>query len=699
MRTEIRTGAVLVERTYVSLFERPVSLKPAFARVLSPIIYRARVWQRPCHRSRQTRHFSAGERLSSATMVATDGPGAPTSQKSPSRGLLVELAVESLAHGTGMGVSRLQLSENESFVVLVHNAIPGERVRARIIRRKRNHAEAIVVERLDPPSMFATAPLCRHFLEGCGGCKFQNLIYTKQLSEKEEQVRDMYRALLRRLETDGLASEASVEFLPAVGATVPTGLYAYRNKMDFTFGTRVWRPKPNTADDSGKVTLRQGRDTSTRDENTVSSGRKRPGTDTAPESGEDMRTGFALGLHVPRRYDKVLCIEDCALQIDVANEILRFVERHCRPLAETLLPPYDLVEHVGFLRNLVIRTAQDRHNQTQVMVNLVTSPPADAHQQAALEDVAAALWKAFGETNRGLVCVLQNITSNRSGVAVGESQRRLAGTQDTIEQCLRPLRHVRSRIQTNSWSETGINFQISANSFFQTNPAQAERLMAVVLENSGLLEQPSVGQVSPAAESSAELAVSSPQASQDTGALVVDLFCGTGTIALCLAPFAEQVLGLELVASAVDDARTNARLNARTNTVFQVTDLEKENLWQVIFRHLPLARQHPVDLLVMDPPRAGVPPRHRKAIAGAPPALRPRRLVYVSCNPASQTRDLDLLLRDAPWYRLEKVALVDQFPHTPHIETVAVLSLSHEADANGRHKASGSTEESGRYSI
>jgi 23S rRNA (uracil1939-C5)-methyltransferase len=617
-------------------------------------------------------------------MVATDGAQGSTSKQLPQRGALVELVVESLAHGTGLGVGRLQLASNDSFVVLVHAAIPGERVRARIIRRKSNFAEALVVERLDPPSPYATTPLCRHFLEGCGGCKFQNLTYAKQLAEKEDQVRMLYRSLFRKLEAHGIASEMSVEFLPAIGAADPEGLYAYRNKMEFTFGTRRWHPSTTTISLSPD-TEANGKH-AVAGEASVSPKSKPDARGVSAKAARDDSTDFALGLHAPRRYDKVLCIEDCALQIDLANEILRFVERRCRPLAESVLLPYDPVHHTGFLRNLVIRHARDRNNLTQVMVNVVTSPPADARQQAALEEIAAELWKEFGATHRGLVCVLQNITSNRSGVAVGQVQQRLAGHQDTIEQYLHPLRLLTPQrypsIDFMRWSNAGIRFQISANSFFQTNPSQAERLLAVILESSGLLERYSSGGGVYRNPRPQELVGNHEIEDCSTpGPLVVDLFCGTGTIALCLARFSDQVLGLELVASAVEDARTNARLNGISNAVFEVANLDKEDLWQLILRRMPAAEERPIDVLVMDPPRAGVHARQLKAIAVAPRFSRPRRIVYVSCNPATQTRDLELLLRDAPWYALSKVAMVDQFPHTPHIETVAVLELKEDADS------------------
>ncbi|KAK4534050.1 hypothetical protein CDCA_CDCA01G0075 [Cyanidium caldarium] len=554
-------------------------------------------------------------------------------ERLPKRGATVDVQVSSLAYGTGLGVARLPSSAGESLVLFVRRAIPGERVRVRVVSRRRNFAEAVVVERLEPSSPFAVAPRCRHFLEGCGGCTFQNLLYAKQLEEKESQVRAIYQGLFQRLSAgDARAATAAaleqVRFEPIVGATELSEVYGYRNKMEFTFGPRRWIPA-NTV----------------REESPSDHG------DHQPEAPAP--TDFALGLHAPRRYDKVLAIEDCALQGDVANEILRFVERRCRQRV-ACLPPYDNAAHTGFLRNLVIRSAVNAAGERELMVNVVTSPPDGPHEDEALRQLADEVWEAFAESGRGLVCVLQNITTTKSGVAVGEREVRLKGSRSALEQALRPLRWVAPAYLRNMPPERlqqhTVLYRISANSFFQPNPVQSEKLLARILEATGLLET----------------------ASSNRQTFVVDLFCGTGSISLCVAAFAARVLGLELSESAVADARANAERNRIVNAEFAVANLDHETLWKAV---QTASISQAVDVLVVDPPRAGMNPRQVRAIVEAPAAVRPRRIVYVSCNPATQVRDLEMMLAGDSPYRLRSVAPVDQFPHTPHMEAVAMLEI------------------------
>lgn len=574
----------------------------------------------------------------------------------PKKGSVVELVIDSLAHGNGLGVSRLP-SPHESFVIMVQKAIPGERIKARIISRKRQYAEAMVVERLGQPSPYATEPRCRHFLEGCGGCKFQNLIYSRQLLEKDEQVKILFRNMFRRMmsvagDSDDDVAMAAFEWLPVVGASDSSQEYEYRNKMEFTFGTRKWYPRlENNA-----------------------------GAECKSGEPPDVEEPFALGLHAPRQYDKVLCVEDCALQCNVSNDILRFVELKTRPLASSQLPPYDNRTHTGYLRNLMIRSAVNAKGEREIMVNFVTSPPQEVFQEDALRELATKIWETFGVTGRGVVCVVNNVTSTKSGVTTGESEHLLAGHRDHIEHAIHPLRWLdatRVKAIPANANDHAVCFRISANSFFQTNPVQADKLIARIIEATDMIND-----FVPLGAKEKD-----STRSERRKPYVVDLFCGTGAITLCLAPYARRVLGVELSESAVRDAKFNAEQNGIQNAVFRVANLELSDMWSLIAEaaeHTNESRTEDgekrenddrVDVLVMDPPRAGVHPRQIKAIIRAPAALRPHRIVYVSCNPTTQTRDIEMILTDAPWYRLESVANVDQFPHTPHVETIATLVL------------------------
>ena len=240
------------------------------------------------------------------------------------------------------------------------------------------------------------------------------------------------------------------------------------------------------------------------------------------------------------------------------------------------------------------------------MVNLVTASP-DVPTARALADRLRARCPH-------VTSVVLNVNPKKAAVAVGVEEHPIAGNE-TIRERLRDL-----------------VFSISANSFFQTNTRQAERLFGIVGEYAGLTGQETV----------------------------LDLYAGTGAISLLLARQARAVYGIELVPAAIEDAARNARANGITNCTFLPGEV----------RHvLPdlLARGVRADVVVADPPRAGFHPKALRSLA----TLAARRIVYVSCNPATLARDLATLC--AAGYRITAVQPVDMFPHTPHIEVVVRL--------------------------
>ncbi len=462
----------------------------------------------------------------------------------PPKGTVVELFIESLAFG-GMGVAHI----NE-MVVFVKHSIPGQTVRARILKKRRSYLEAL---RLDviAESPHAVGLRCNHF-EYCGGCTFQNLDYREQISAKEAQIRDVFQRI------GGFEN-------PVVESIFPCEeIYHYRNKMEFTFSNRRW---------------------------------------TLPDEDKQTPRDFALGLHIPGRYDKILNIEACALQDPTADEILRFVKRKVQ---EKGLQPYDIRTHTGFLRNLVIRSAA---GTGEIMVNLVT----------AYEDVPAVkvISAEIAENFPLVVSVVNNITGRKAGTARGEYEVTLQG-QNYITETLGKYR-----------------FQISANSFFQTNSKQARRLYDLAGEMCGF-------------------------SSED---IVYDLYCGTGSIGIYISDAVRKVYGFELEPSAIRDARRNADLNQVDKIEFFEGDLM--NLLAESKRELSLELP---DVVIVDPPRAGLHPRTIRDML----KLSPGRIIYISCNPSTQARDVSLLCRDA--YRLEKIQPVDMFPHTPHVENIVLLT-------------------------
>ena len=437
------------------------------------------------------------------------------------------------------------LAKIEGMALFVDQTVTGDRVAARIVRKKKNYAEAVLQE-LIAPSEKRIEPPCP-YSGYCGGCKWQFIDYAFQTELKRSHV------------VESLEHIALLKDIP-VHATIPSDLvFGYRNKMEFSCSDRRWL--------------------------------------MPDELGGDEDMGFALGLHVPGTFHKVLDTHACLLQPETGNRILGVVRDYMRASDR---PVYGLRSHEGFWRFAMLRhsVAFD-----QWMVNIVTA----AEDRAAVMPLANRLVERFPEVR----CVVNNITARKAGVAIGERELTLAG-EAVLKDRIGPF-----------------TFEISANSFFQTNTPGAEKLYDTVRRFAEL----------------------------SGGETVLDLYCGTGTIAIWLAGQAAEVIGLELVESAVADARKNCLENGIDNCRFILGDI-KDTVQTITA--VP-------DLLVIDPPRAGMHKDVVKAVLGMAPA----KIVYVSCNPATMARDL-LELKE--FYRVDRVQPVDMFPHTFHIESVARLT-------------------------
>lgn len=455
------------------------------------------------------------------------------------KGEHIELNIDSMAVG-GRGVGRM-----DGLVVFVTGTTPGDRVRARVVKKKREYAEAVAAEVLTP-SPERVDPPCPYFGH-CGGCQWQHVPYERQRFYKRELVRGC-------LEHIGGLKDA------LIGETLASPApYAYRNKMEFSFSDRRWL-MPEEMDLPG------------------------------------LSRDFALGLHVPRTFDKVLDIEACLLVEEPANDILREVKEITRSSG---IPPYGPKTHRGFWRFLTIR-----HSRAfdQWMVNVVTSEDQPAYLKP-LADRLAARFPA-------VTSVMNTINTGKAAVATGEKEVVLKG-QPQLKDKIGPY-----------------VFRISANSFFQTNTAAAERLYETVAAYAELRG----------------------------GDTVLDLYCGTGTIPIFLSSRAGFITGIELSPSAVLDAETNCRDNGIDNCRFIQGDA-RQMLGKI--GAVP-------DVVVLDPPRSGM---HEDVVKGVLD-LSPRRIVYVSCNPATLARDLGRMI---PAYQLVAVQPVDMFPNTHHVETVVKL--------------------------
>ena len=313
--------------------------------------------------------------------------------------------------------------------------------------------------------------------------------------------------------------------------------------------------------------------------------------------------GFALGFHTPGNFEKVIDIDYCYLAKESMNRVLALTRQFA---LDNALAPYGAKAHTGFLRNLVVRFSENRE---EVMVNLVTS----WYDEALMERYRMHLESGMPGQK---MTVVNNVTERKNTVATGEKEFTLSGTGYITERL------------------GGLDFRISANSFFQTNSSQAEVLYHTILEVAGLR-------------------------AEDT---VYDLYCGTGTITLYMAKYCRQVVGLEVVESSISDARSNAEFNGISNAAFFQVDLKDFHGMLDL-----LDSFESPGVIITDPPRAGM---HPKALSTML-RLRPRRIVYVSCNPASLARDgKEICLQG---YKLLSVQPVDMFPHTSHIESVAAF--------------------------
>ena len=451
------------------------------------------------------------------------------------------LDVTSLAFG-GKGIARV-----DDYVIFIQRAIPGDNINARIIKRKKNYAEA-VIESFNKKSPQRINPPCRYF-DHCGGCTWQNLNYQDQLIYKTQIVKEAVQHI------SGLDFSC---ILPIIGSE---NSFQYRNKMEFSFAERKWL----TPDEL---------------------------------NNPDISKDFALGLHVPGTFDKILHINECLLQSTECNAILDFISGYAQKYK---LKPYGIRSHEGFLRFLVLRQS---HFTKEIMINIVTS----FRDDAVLKLLAEQLLKKFTHVS----AIVNNINSGKAQIAVGEQEFCLAG-KDFIVDKIGPF-----------------EFNISANSFFQTNTQQAEVLYDTVMNFAEITGDESVW----------------------------DLYSGTGTISLYLAQKAGHVTGFEITPSAVENAIYNANRYNMTNTVFIAGDV-LESIKKVA---------HKPDILVTDPPRSGMHEKVVNAILGS----GPRKVVYVSCNPTTMARDLKLM--DSK-YKIDAIQPVDMFPQTYHIECVTALSL------------------------
>lgn len=315
---------------------------------------------------------------------------------------------------------------------------------------------------------------------------------------------------------------------------------------------------------------------------------------------------FAVGTH------RIIALPECPVEHPIGRQIIAAVRSIMLKFG---IEPYDEDADRGFIRHVVVRVG---HESGEVLVTLVTRESAFPGGR----NFARELHRRCP----AITTVVQNVNTRITNAILGNEEHVLFGPGFILD------------------TLCGLSFRISSHSFYQVNSVQTEVLYRAAIAVAGL-DAPANDQ---------------PGARPLT---VLDAYCGTGTIGLVAASQAQgvQVIGVDNVASAVRDARQNAQHNGIENAEFVVADAGEFMLKRA-------AEGGHVDVLMMDPPRAGASEEFLRATL----ALAPQRIVYISCNPETQARDITVLKKGG--YRMKSLQAVDMFPHTDHVETVVLMS-------------------------
>ncbi|WP_342425670.1 23S rRNA (uracil(1939)-C(5))-methyltransferase RlmD [Paenibacillus sp. FSL L8-0502] len=445
----------------------------------------------------------------------------------------------------GEGVGRV-----EGFTLFVPGALPGEKVRVKVLKTKKQYGYAKLLDIAQASPDRIAAPCAIY--DQCGGCQIQHMSYEAQLSWKRQHVVDVLERIgkLSVTSDDGtsvdLSSVHGVVVHPTLGMSEP---WRYRNKAQVPIG---------------------------------------------------VTEGGLVGGFYARGSHRIVDMNTCLIQDERNDEVVARVKEIGRMLG---ISAYNEETGRGLLRHVVVKTA---FRTGEMMLVLVTNGRDIPHADAWIGSIR--------EHIPHVASICQNVNTKRTNVIFGDETRVLWG-RDVIYDYI-----------------GNVQFAISARSFYQVNPVQTEVLYGKTVEYAGLTGKETV----------------------------IDAYCGIGTISLFLAQHADQVYGVEIVKEAIDDARSNALLNEMRNVKFEVGASEDV---------IPAWKEQGItaDVIVVDPPRKGCDPRLLDTIL----EMKPERVVYVSCNPSTLARDLKIL--EDGGYKTVEVQPVDMFPHTVHVESVALL--------------------------
>ncbi len=445
------------------------------------------------------------------------------------------------------------IAKIEHLVVFVNKVLPGDIVDIKVFRKKKNYFEAYPIK-FHKYSEHRVEQECVHF-GICGGCKWRNFDYEKQLFYKQKQVSDNFERI-------GKVKVSKIN--PILRAEE---LNFSRNKLEYTFSNRKWLTEVETKIDGPKQVN-------------------------------------ALGFHIPRMFDRIVDIDYCYLQKDPSNNIRNKIRDYA---IENNMGFFDTRKHGGLLRNLIIRTS----STGDLMVILSFG----ANEKENIFKLLDYINIEFPEITS------LNYVINTKG-------------NDTLFD----LNIICYKGNEFIYEQMGdLKFKIGPKSFYQTNAKQAYNLYKIAEEYAKL-----------------------------TGAeIVYDLYTGTGTIANFIARKAKKVIGIDNVPEAIDDAIENSKINNIENTEFYAG-----NIKDVITKDFFEQKGKP-DIIIIDPPRAGI----HKQVTYSLLNSNAKKIIYISCNPATQARDVNILSEK---YEVIEYTPVDMFPHTHHVENIALLKLKGE---------------------
>jgi len=470
------------------------------------------------------------------------------------KGQIIEVEIVDIASG-GKGIAKIP-TEHGDFILFIPNTIKGQIVNARIVKKKKSHAECKLADIIKRSPDEVEVPY-----QPISGAPYANLPIKFQKEQKQNQAIENYK----RIGNVDNIDDVFDEYIES------PNLWHYRNKMEYSFSAIGHNLETNEEYD-----------------------------------------GFAMGFKRRGTWWKVENLDKDSGLFDAEFENkLKEIRQFCEG---TGLPAWHPPKKEGFFRYLVVRKS---YLTDQFLIKLVTS--SSGIELFKFDEFTALITQLFGNRVAGLLHTINDDIGDNAQSRLG-NETILHGNNVIKEQLL------------------DLTFEISMQSFFQTNPKCAELLYQKTIDY--------------AFEGNKNI----------NDGVILDLFCGTGTIGQLIASKTNsKVIGVDIVKEAIDNAKENSKTNNIDNISFYASDVNK------FLVEYPEYKNN-IDTIILDPPRAGISKKALKRVI----EINANHIVYVSCNPSTQARDMEELF--GAGYQLKKLSLVDQFPHTAHVEAIALFT-------------------------